>query len=117
PSVYDTCKALEELGFEITYLPVNSAGQINVDELKSYIREDTILVSIMHVNNELGTIQDIEEIGNILKRYPKVFFHVDHVQGVGKVPLSIHRSRIDLCTISVHKIHGLKGTGVLFLKE
>lgn len=117
PSVYDTCKALEELGFEITYLPVNSAGQINVAELTSYIREDTILVSIMHVNNELGTIQDIEEVGNMLKRYPKVFFHVDHVQGVGKAPLNIHRSCIDLCTISGHKIHGLKGTGVLFLKE
>src|SRR5699024_8662398 len=96
PSVYDTCKALENLGFEITYLSVNPAGQVNVDELKSFIREDTILVSIMHVNNELGTVQDIKEIGNILKRYPKVFFHVDDVQGVGKVPLNIHRSCIDL---------------------
>lgn len=117
PSVYDTCQSLENLGFEVSYLPVNEAGVISLTDLKNAIREDTILISIMHVNNELGSIQPIEEIGDVAKRYPKLYFHVDHVQGFSKVPLDIKNSGIDLCTISGHKIHGLKGNGILYIKE
>ncbi|MEI3606063.1 cysteine desulfurase family protein [Pseudogracilibacillus sp. SE30717A] len=116
-SVYETCKSLEELGFRITYLPVNEEGKIDLGQLKRAITEETILVSIMHVNNEIGTVQPIDDIGNILSDYPKVFFHVDAVQGIGKVPLSLKNSQVDLCTISGHKIHGLKGTGLLYVKE
>src|SRR5690606_21626752 len=75
------------------------------------------LVSIMHVNNEVGTIQPIEEIGQLLQNYPKIFFHVDQVQGVTKVPLDYYQANVDLATISAHKFHGLKGTGVLFVRE
>src|SRR5699024_6474720 len=117
PSVYDTCKNLEQLGFEITYLEVNQDGIISIDALKKALREDTILVSIMHVNNEIGSIQPIEKICSLLKEYVKVFFHVDHVQGVGKVPLRLKENAIDLCTFSGHKIHGLKGTGILYVNN
>lgn len=117
PSVYDTCQSLEKLGYEITYLPVYEEGVISLTDLKKAIREDTILISIMHVNNELGSVQPIEEIGQIAKEYPKLYFHVDAVQGLAKVPLNLKRAGIDLCTFSGHKIHGLKGTGILFIKE
>lgn len=117
PSVDNACKSLEKLGFEITYLPVNRDGVIALSDLKQAIRNDTILISIMHVNNELGSIQPIAEIGKIAKQYPKLFFHVDYVQGLGKVPLTLRNSGIDLCTMSGHKIHGLKGTGLLFVKN
>lgn len=108
---------LEKLGFEVTYLSVNDAGEISIDELKTAIRNDTILVSIIHVNNELGTIQPIKEIGKLLQQYPKIYFHVDHVQGLSKVPLSMKDCSIDLCTISGHKFHGPKGTGILYVRE
>mgnify|MGYP001291916661 CR=1 FL=1 len=117
PSIYEACKGLEKLGFDITYLPVNADGVISVEDVKSAIREDTILISIMHVNNEVGSIQPIEEIGQIAKNYPKLFFHVDDVQGLGKVPLKLRNSGIDLCTFSAHKIHGLKGTGLLYINK
>lgn len=117
PSVYSTCKALETLGFDVTYLPVDQFGLVSVTEVKKAIRDDTILVSIMHVNNEIGSIQPIEEIANLLVEYPKIFFHVDAVQGLGKVPLNLNHDGIDLCTFSGHKINGLKGTGVLYVKQ
>src|SRR5699024_5999781 len=117
PSVYEACKSLETLGFNVTYLSVNEAGVIDVDELVAAITEETILISIMHVNNEIGSIQPIEEIGAIVKQHPKIFFHVDAVQALGKVPIMLANSGIDLCTFSGHKIHGLKGTGMLFVKE
>jgi len=117
PSVYETCKGLEKLGFEITYLPVNKKGVISLDDLVKAIRDDTILISVMHVNNELGSIQPIEEIGKIAANYPKLFFHVDDVQGLGKVPLSLTDSGVDLCTFSGHKIHGLNGTGAMYVKK
>ncbi|GER66405.1 aminotransferase V [Weizmannia acidilactici] len=113
-SVFETCRQLEKLGFRITYLPVDSRGRIRIDDLKAAITDETILVSVMHVNNEVGAVQPVEEIGRLLKNYPKILFHVDHVQGCGKVPLSLHEAGIDLCTISAHKFHGLKGTGVLY---
>lgn len=117
PSVYETCLALEKIGFEVTYLPVDEFGQINIRQLEEAIRSDTILVSVMHVNNETGVIQPIIEIGELLSHYPKVFFHVDDVQGLGKVPLSIKKAQIDLWTCSGHKIHGLKGTGILYKRS
>ena len=114
PSVYNTCLALEKLGFEITYIPVNQDGIVSPEMIEQAIRDDTILISVMHVNNEIGSIQPVQEIGERLRKYPKVIFHVDDVQGFGKVPLNIKESHIDLYTISAHKIHGLKGNGILY---
>lgn len=115
PSVFDTLKAMEKLGFTVTYLPVNEKGIISLNALERAIQNDTILVSIMHVNNELGSIQPIQAIGDMLKKYPKINFHVDDVQGLGKVSLPLND--IDLCTYAGHKIHGLKGTGLLYVKR
>lgn len=117
PSVYDACSSLKDMGFDITYLPVNHNGMVSVEDVSNSIRPDTILISIMHVNNEVGSIQPINAIGELAKKNPKLFFHVDHVQGLGKVPLNLQDSGIDLCTISGHKIHGLKGTGMLFISN
>ncbi|WP_058307090.1 cysteine desulfurase family protein [Gracilibacillus massiliensis] len=117
PSVLEACQGLETLGFEVSYLEVDQSGIINIETLKQEIREDTILVTIMHVNNEIGSIQPIKEIGETLKQYPKALFHVDHVQGFGKVDLDFNHCHIDLCTISGHKIHGLKGTGLLYVRN
>ena len=116
-SVREPFKQLENLGFEITEVPVDNHGRIHVEDIEKAIRPDTILVSVMHVNNEVGTIQPVEEIGQLLKKYPKTLFHVDHVQGIGKVPLDFNQSNIDLCTISAHKFHGLKGNGLLFVRD
>lgn len=116
-SIYESMEILKNDGFSITYLPVDSEGRINLNDLKMAIRNETILVSIIHVNNEVGTIQPIKEIGDLLKNYPKILFHVDHVQGIGKVPINIHEYGIDLCSISAHKFHGLKGNGILYVRE
>ncbi|MCZ0754835.1 cysteine desulfurase family protein [Anoxybacillus sp. J5B_2022] len=117
PSVVEPCRQLEELGFDVTYLPVDKHGLVDVETLEQALRDDTILVSIMHVNNEVGSIQPIEQIGRMLQRYPKVIFHVDHVQGVGKVPLDVKKAHIDLCTMSAHKFHSLRGAGVLYVRN
>ncbi|MBP1968907.1 cysteine desulfurase [Virgibacillus natechei] len=117
PSVYDTCLKLESLGFEITYLPVDQNGVISLKKLEDAIRNDTILISMMHINNEMGSVQPIKEIGEIAKKHPKLFLHVDDIQGLGKVPLQLYNSGIDLCSFSGHKIHGLKGTGILYVKN
>lgn len=117
PSVYEACKSLEDHGFKVTFLPVNEHGVIQLEQLKAAITKDTILVSIMHVNNETGAIQPIQTIGKLLNDYPKINFHVDAVQSIGKVPLPLKEERIDLCTFSGHKIHGLKGTGLLYVKN
>src|SRR5690625_4020151 len=117
PSVFDACKSLERLGFEVTYLPVDQNGVISIEELEQSIRTDTILISIMHVNNELGSVQPIKEIGRLAKKHPKLFLHVDDVQALGKIPLHLANSGIDLCTFSGHKIHGLKGTGMMFVDK
>lgn len=116
-SNYEAFAQLEKFGFEVTFLNVNESGEISVDELKDALRDDTILVSMIHVNNELGSIQPIKEVGELLKAYPKVYFHVDHVQGMTKVPISFKDCHIDLCTISGHKFHGPKGTGVLYVRQ
>ncbi|MBB6445722.1 cysteine desulfurase family protein [Bacillus benzoevorans] len=117
PSVREPFKQLENRGFDVTYIPVDANGRVNAGDIERAIRPDTILVSVMHVNNEVGTIQPIKEIGELLQNYPKIIFHVDHVQGMGKVPLPLYQNHIDLCTISAHKIHGLKGMGILYIRE
>ncbi|MBY0124103.1 cysteine desulfurase family protein [Bacillus sp. S/N-304-OC-R1] len=117
PSVRESMEQLSELGFRVTYVPVDANGVVKVEDIEKAICHDTILVSVMHVNNEIGSVQPIKEIGQLLNQYSKILFHVDYVQGVGKVPLNIHESQIDLCTISGHKFHGLKGTGVLYVRE
>lgn len=117
PASIEALQFLETLGFDVTYLPVDENGIVSVEDVKKAIRDETILVTIIHVNNEIGSIQPIEEIGELLKEKHKILFHVDHVQGATKVPLSIREANIDLCTISGHKLHGLKGTGVLYVRE
>jgi cysteine desulfurase len=117
PSIYEACKQLEAMGYSLTYLAVNKDGQISLEDLEAAITNETILVTLMHVNNEVGTIQPVQEIGQMLKKYPKVLFHVDHVQGMGKVPLDLHKINVDFCTISAHKFHGLKGNGILYIRE
>lgn len=117
PSVLESFKQLEQVhGFDVTYLPVDENGIVSIERMKKEIRDDTILVSIMHVNNEVGTIQPVTEIGQLIKQYPNVLFHVDNVQGITKVPLDLKKANIDLCTISGHKFHGLNGTGALFVR-
>lgn len=117
PSVLESFKQLEEFhGFSVTYLPVNGEGIVSLEHLEKAIRDDTILISIMHVNNEVGTIQPIAEIGQMLKNQ-NILFHVDNVQGITKVPLDLKNANIDLCTISGHKFHGLNGSGVLFKRS
>lgn len=117
PAVYDVCKQLESMGFTVTYLPVDHEGRVSLADVQKAMRPDTILVSVMHVNNELGTIQPVEEIGKWLKQFPKVLFHVDAVQGIGKVPLRIKESGIDLLSLSAHKFHGPRGIGILYKRE
>lgn len=117
PSVKAAMEQLAQNGFEVTYLPVDKSGRVSVEDVRKAIRHDTILISIIHVNNEVGTIQPIQSIGEMLKEYPKILFHVDHVQGIGKVPLSLKDGQVDLCSFSGHKFHGLKGTGMLYIKK
>lgn len=117
PSVYNTFQDLEKQGFDVTYLEVNSYGQINLDSLQKAIRKDTILVSMMCVNNEIGSILPIHEVGKILQGYYKIVFHVDLVQAIGKIPINISDMNIDLASISAHKIYGLKGSGALFKRQ
>ena len=109
---------LSENGFEVTYLGVDAYGQIKLDELKDAIRPDTILVSIMHVNNEIGALQPIEEAGNVIKAAnPKTLFHVDAIQSYGKMTIFPKKWNVDMLSVSGHKIHGPKGSGFLFIKD
>lgn len=118
PAVLRTMDHLKELGFEVTYLSVDEYGHISLEELKRAVRPDTILVSIMFVNNEVGAIQPIDEAGEIIKNVnPRTLFHVDAVQGFGKLRLLPKKWKIDMVSVSGHKIHGPKGTGFLYIDE
>ncbi|MEH7108205.1 MULTISPECIES: cysteine desulfurase family protein [Bacillaceae] len=117
PAVRESMEQLEQEGFDITLIPVDKDGRVSVKDIEKAIRKDTILVSIMQVNNEVGSVQPIKEIGEMLKMHPSILFHVDAVQGVGKVHLDLYDSRIDFYSISGHKFHGLKGTGALFIRD
>lgn len=115
-AVLDTCRQLEREGFEVTYLEPCSQGLISVEKIQNAIREDTVLVSIMHANNEIGVIQDIEGIGK-LTREKGIIFHVDAAQTVGKIHIDMQANCIDLMSISAHKLYGPKGIGALFVRR
>lgn len=118
PAVLQTMEYLKEQGFEITYLPVDRTGRIRLEDLERAIRRDTLFVSIMYVNNEVGAIQPIEEAGALIKRMnPGTLFHVDAVQGFGKLKLFPKKWNIDMVSVSGHKIHGPKGVGFLYIDE
>ncbi|GIM27528.1 cysteine desulfurase [Clostridium polyendosporum] len=118
PSVLNTCKELEKVGIKITYLDVDEFGQIDMEQLEESISKNTVLVSIMHVNNEMGAIQDIEKIGKMIKeKSHRAKFHVDAVQSYGKIKIDVKKSNIDMLSVSGHKIHGPKGIGFLYLRK
>lgn len=117
-SVANPMKYLEEEGFEVVYLPVDEYGVVSLEALKKEMNQDTILVSIMYVNNEVGAIQPIHEIGKYIKQVnPKVVFHVDAIQAFGKMEIRPNKAYIDLLTVSGHKIHGPKGSGFIYIKK
>ncbi|MGZ4031894.1 MAG: cysteine desulfurase NifS [Tumebacillaceae bacterium] len=115
-AVLDAFKALEKEGFDVTYLPVDGDGQVSVEDFKNALRDDTVLVSIMHGNNEVGTIMPIEEIGAIC-REKKILFHTDAVQTVGKIKVDVKELNVDFLALSAHKIYGPKGIGVLYMRR
>lgn len=118
PAVLRTMEYLESQGFRVTYLPVDKAGRIHLEDLEKALTKDTILVSMMHTNNEIGSLQPIAEAGNLIKRFnPNIAFHVDAVQGYGKFKIFPKKMGVDLMSVSGHKIHGPKGIGFLYINE
>lgn len=116
-AVLDVMRYLESDGFQVTYLPVDGNGCVRVEDIENALTAQTILVSIMYVNNETGAMQPIRQIGELLATRPKTLFHVDAVQAYGKIPLKVKTDKIDLLSISSHKIHGPKGIGALYMRE
>src|SRR5262245_52411312 len=115
-AVLDTCKRLEKQGFEVTYLRVDAEGRVDPNDVAKAITDKTILVSIMLANNEVGTVQPIAEIGQIT-RSKGVLFHCDAVQGVGKVPFSVEQMKVDVASVTAHKMYGPKGIGALYVRR
>lgn len=118
PAVLETMKYMEEQGFSVTYLDVSRDGRVDPAKLEEALSEDTVLVSIMHINNEIGAVNDIEKLAGIVKRYkPSILFHTDAVQSFGKMRVYPKKAGIDMLSVSGHKIHGPKGAGILYINE
>lgn len=115
-AVMHTCEYLDKQGFSVTYLPVDENGLVSIEDVKKELREDTILISIMYANNEIGTVQPIAEIGK-LAREKGILFHTDAVQAYGKLNIDVKKENIDMLSLSSHKLHGLKGTGALYIRK
>lgn len=116
PAVTETCKYLEKNGFEVTYVPVDKEGLVHPEDVEKAITDKTVLITIMHANNEIGTIQPVAEIGKIAREHG-IYFHTDAVQSVGKIPVDVKAMNVDMLSLSSHKLYGPKGIGALYIKK